>query len=330
MHFRQWKRREFITLLGGAASWPLAARAQQPMPLIGFLHSASPEPVTHILAGFHHGLGDTGYVEGRNLAIEYRWARGRYDQLSALAADLLQRRVAVIVAGGGEHTARAAKMATSTVPVVFTSASDPVRAGLVASLNRPGGNLTGTVSFTSVVETKKFGLLREMVPDAAATAMLINPTFPPAEPDAKEVQAAAQTLGHRLFVLRASNEQEIDTAFATLVEQRAGALLVAGDPFFNSRREQLVALAARHSLPGIYEFREYVVAGGLMSYGISLPDNYRQMGIYVGRILQGAKPAELPIMQPTKFVLAINLRTAKTLSLSVPPSLLAIADEVIE
>jgi putative tryptophan/tyrosine transport system substrate-binding protein len=324
------RRREFITLLA-VAGWPLAARAQQPaMPVIGFLHSGSPEQVAHILAGFHRGLGETGYFVGGNLAIEYLWARGRYDQLPLLAADLVQRGCSVIVAAGGEHTARAAKAATSTIPVVFTVAGDPVNAGLVASLNKPAGNLTGTVSFTSVVETKKFGLLREMVPHAAAIAMLINPNFPPAEPDAKDVHVAAQSLGHQLIIVRASNEQEIDAAFARIGEMQANALLVAGDPFFNSRREQIVGLAGHRSLPGIYEFREYVVAGGLMSYGISLPDNYRQMGIYVGRILKGAKVFELPIMQPTRFEFAINLKAATSLGLIVPPSLLALADEVIE
>jgi putative ABC transport system substrate-binding protein len=323
-------RREFMALVGGAAAWPLAARAQQAMPVIGFLHSGSPEQVAHILAGFHRGLGETGYFAGGNLAIEYLWARGRYDQLPLLAADLVQRGCSVIVAAGGEHTARAAKAATSTIPVVFTAAGDPVKAGLVASLNKPAGNLTGTVSFTSVVETKKFGLLREMVPHAAAIAMLINPNFPPAEPDAKDVHAAAQSLGHQLIIVRASNEQEIDAAFARIGETQANALLVAGDPFFNSRREQIVALAGHRSLPGIYEFREYVAAGGLMSYGISLPDNYRQMGIYVGRILKGPKASELPIMQPTRFELAINLKASTALGLTVPPSLLALADEVIE
>jgi putative ABC transport system substrate-binding protein len=326
-------RRSFITLIGGAAisAWPFAAHAQQSaMPVIGFLHSGSPEPVGHILAGFRQGLNETGFIEGQNVAIEYRWARGQYEQLPKLANELIERSVSVIVAGGGEVTARAAKRATSTIPIVFTTAGDPVKAGLVASLNRPGGNLTGTVSFTSVVETKKFGLLREMVPHAMITAMLINPNFPPAEPDAKEVSGRGAALGHELLIFRATNEQEIEAAFATFEKQRVDALLVAGDPFFNGRREQIVALATRHSLPGIYEFREYAAAGGLMSYGIDLPDNYRQMAVYVGRILKGTKPTELPIMQPTKFVFVLNLKTAKALALKVPATLLALADEVID
>ena len=327
------RRRQFIALLGGAAvAWPLAAHAQQPakLPIIGFLHSASPEGLQQIVAGLHQGLNEAGYVEGQNVAFEYRWARGQYDQLPAMAADLVQRKVDVIIAGGGEVAARAAKDATSTIPVVFTAASDPVRAGLVASLAQPGGNLTGLVTFTSVVETKKFGLLREMVPKARNIAMLINPAFPPAEPDSREVESLARTLRQKLFVVRASDEHELDIAFATAVKEKAGALLVAGDPFFNSQRNRLVALASRNTIPAIYEFREYVVEGGLMSYGTSLPENYRQMGSYVGRILKGTHPSGLPVMQPTKLVFVINLKTAKLLRLTVPPNLLALADEVIE
>ena len=325
-------RRDFITLLGGATfPWPLVARAQQPpMPIVGFLHSGSPEPMAHILTGFRLGLRDTGYVEGQNVAVEYRWARGHYDQLPALAAVLVKQGVSVIAAGGGEVTAQAVKMETSTIPVVFALASDPVKAGLAESLNRPGGNFTGVISLTSDVETKKFGLLRETVPHTAVIAMLINPNYPPDELAAMEVQTAAHSLLQRLVVLRASSEQDIESVFATLVEQQVGALLVAGDPFFNSHRELLVALAARHALPAIYEFREYALAGGLMSYGIDLPDNYRQMGNYVGRILKDVKPAELPIMQAAKFEFVINLKTAKDLGLTIPSGVLAIADEVIE
>jgi ABC-type uncharacterized transport system substrate-binding protein len=325
------RRREFITLLGGAAAgWPLAASAQQPaMPVIGFLNTTFPERMPHILAGFRRGLQEAGYVEQQNVAIEYRWARGQYDRLPALAADLAARGVSVIVAGG-ELPTRAAMAATATIPIVFAASGDPIKLGLVASLNRPGGNLTGVVVFTSVVEAKKLGLLLEMLPRAAMIAMLINPHNPPAEPDAKEVEAAAKHSGRQLQVLRASDDPAIETAFAILAEQRPDALLVAGDPFFNSNREKLVALAARTSLPAIYEFREYVSAGGLMSYGASLPDTYRQMGLYAGRILKGIKPAELPVVQPTKFELVVNLTTAKALGLEVPAMVLAIADEVIE
>jgi putative ABC transport system substrate-binding protein len=325
------KRRAFITLLGGAAAWPLAARAQQAaMPVVGFLHSASPEALQQIVTGFRQGLNEVGYVEGQNVAITYSWARGRYDQLPAMAAEFVQRKVNVIIAGGGEVTARAARDATSTIPIVFTTAGDPGAGGLVASLAHPGGNLTGLISFTSVVETKKLGLLHDLVPQATALAMLINPKYPPAEPTAKEVQAAALVLGRKLIVLRAGSEQEFEAAFALLVQQDARGLLVAGDPFFNSQRDQLVGLAARYSIPAVYEFREYAAAGGLMSYGINLSDNYRQMGIYAGKILKGAKPAELPVVQPTKFTFVINLKTAKALGLTMPDKLLALADEVIE
>jgi putative ABC transport system substrate-binding protein len=326
------RRRNFITLLGGAAAaWPLALRAQQSaMPVIGFLHSASPERLQQIVTGFRQGLNEVGYIEGQNVAIVYSWARGQYDRLPALAAEVVQRKVDVIIAGGGEVTARAVKGATSTIPVVFTAAGDPVGAGLVASLSRPGGNLTGLISFTSVVETKKLGLLHDLVPQGTTIAMLINPKFPTAEPDAKEVEAAARILGRKLIVVRASSEQEFEAAFVLLLQEGAGALLVAGDPFFYSQRDQLVALAARHAIPAVYEFRDYVAAGGLMSYGINLPDNYRQMGIYAGKILKGAKPAELPVVQPTKFTFVINLKTAKALGLEVPDKLLALADEVIE
>jgi len=325
------RRREVITLLGGAAAaWPLAARAQQPaVPAIGFLNNTFAERMPHILSGFRRGLQEAGYVEQQNVAVEYRWARGQYDRLPALAADLAARSVSVIVAGG-ELPTRAAMTATATTPIVFSVPGDPVKLGLVASLNRPGGKLTGVVTFTSVVEVKKLGLLLEMLPRAAVIAMLINPHNPPAELDAKEVEAAANHRGRRLQVLHASDDQAIEAAFSVLAGQRPDALLVAGDPFFNSNREKLVALAARISLPAIYEFREFVSAGGLMSYGASLPDIYRQMGMYAGQILKGTKPAELPVVQPTKFELVVNLATAKALGLEVPPVVLAIADEVIE
>jgi ABC-type uncharacterized transport system substrate-binding protein len=326
------KRREFITLIGGAAAaWPLAARAEQPaMPVIGFLHPSSPEPFGHIINGFRRGLSDAGFIEGQNVAIESRWARGEYDRLPALAAELIQRRAQVILAGGGEVGALAAKAATSTIPILIITSSDPVKSGLVASFNRPGGNITGLMTATSILEAKKFGLLCEMVPNARVVAMLINPNYPPHAADVIEVQSAAQSIGRQLLVLGAGSPDAIDLAFATLVEQRAGALHVAGDPFLVARSQQIVGMATRHAVPAIYDFRESVLAGGLMSYGANLPNNYRQLGVYAGRILKGERAADLPVMHPAIFDFAINLVTAKTLGLAVPPMLLARADEVIE
>jgi putative tryptophan/tyrosine transport system substrate-binding protein len=326
------KRRAFITLLGGAAAaWPLAARAQQAaMPVVGFLHPASPEPFGHIVDGFRRGLNDAGFVEGQNVAIEYRWARGEYERLPALAAELVQLRARVILAGGGEVGASAAKAATPTIPILINTSSDPVKTGLVASFNRPGGNVTGLMTATSVLEAKKFGLLCEMVPNARIVAMLINPSYPPNVADAVEVQSAAQSIGRQLLVLKADSAQSIDTAFATLLEQHAEALLVGGDPFLENRYQQLVALATRHAIPAIYNFRESVRGGGLMSYGANLSNNYRQLGAYAGRILKGESPADLPIIFPAIFDFAINLVTAKALGFTVPPMLLARADEVIE
>jgi ABC-type uncharacterized transport system substrate-binding protein len=327
------RRRDFITLLGGAAAtaWPLAARAQQQaVPVVGFLHPSSPEPFGHIVNGFRRGLSDTGFVEGQNVAIEYRWARGEYDRLRALAAELVQRGARVILAGGGEVGALAAKAATSTIPILIITSSDPVKSGLIASFNRPGGNITGLMTATSILEAKKFGLLCEMVPNARVVAMIINPDYPPHDADAVEVQSAAQSMGRQLLVLKANSPQAIDIAFATLVEHRAGALLVGGDPFLVGRSQQLVTLATRPAIPTIYDFRESVVAGGLMSYNSNLPINYRQLGVYAGRILKGERAAELPVMHPAIFDFAINLVTAKALSLDVPPTLLARADEVIE
>jgi putative ABC transport system substrate-binding protein len=324
------KRRQFITLLGGAAAWPLAARAQQSaMPVIGFLHSASPGPFTRLLAAFRNGLNDNGYVEGRNVAIQFRWAEGQYDRLPALATDLVSRQVAVITAMG-PPAALAAKAATTTIPVVFTTGDDPVKVGLVPSLNRPGGNVTGINVLTGVMEGKRLGLLTEMVPGVGLIAVMVNSTSPQTEVSAKEIQTAATAVGRQVIILNANNERSLDAAFTAIMERRAGALLVGSDIFFNSRRDQIVNLAARNKLPAIYEVREFVDAGGLMSYGTNLADIYRQAGNYTGKILKGAKPAELPIMQSTKFEFVINVKTAKELGIKISDNLLSLADEVIE
>lgn len=331
MLVRQITRRGFFPAFAGAVAWPFAASAQQAaMPVIGFLHSASAEAFAHYLAAFRQGLNEAGYVEGQNVAIEYRWADGQYERLPALAAELVNRQVALIVAGGGDRPALAAKALTSTIPSVFTGSDFPVKIGLVASLSRPGGNVTGVSLFTSELEVKRFALLRELAPTIPRIVMLVNPNNPAAETDISDIQAAAIAAGQQIDILRAGNEGDIDTAFATLVHNRADALLVAHDPFFLGRRDQIVTLTARHAIPAIYEFREFVTAGGLMSYGSQLTDNYRLAGVYAGRILRGAKPAELPVQQPTKFELVINLKTARTLRLDIPPKLLALADEVIE
>jgi ABC-type uncharacterized transport system substrate-binding protein len=332
MQFDQLRRREFIRLLGGAAvSWPLAVRAQQPaMPVVGFIHILSPETVPRFVPAFRQGLKEVGYVEGQNLAVEYRWAQGQYDRLPGLVADLVRRQVAVIAATGGDPSPQIAKAATQTIPIVFTANSDPVAEGLVTSLNRPGGNATGVTIFGPAAVTKRLQLLRDLMPQAVAIAYLMNPNNPNAEFELQAAQTAARSLGLEMLVLRAGTERELDTALATTLQQQADALLVASDTFFVGRREQVVTLAARHQIPAIYYLREFAEAGGLMTYGNSLPDVYRHVGVYVGRILKGEKPSELPVMQPTKFELVINLKTAKALGLEIPPMLLARADEVIE
>jgi len=331
MHFGQIKRRDFITVLGGAATWPFAARAQQPaMPVIGYLSSRSPDDTAHLSAGFRQGLGDGGFVERQNVAIEYRWAFGRYDRLPALAAELARLPVGLIVSTGGEPAALAAKSATSTVPIVFATGSDPVKAGLVMSYNRPGSNATGINFLTADMEAKRLGLLHEMLPQAKVVAFLYNPKFVVAEGQLRDVQEAARTLGLQINAFPASTESEINAAFRSMAERRILALTIGGDPFFDTRRGQLLALAGYNGLPAMYQFREYAVAGGLMSYGIDAVDAYRQVGVYAARILKGAKPTDLPVLQPTKFELVINLNTAKALGLMIPPTLLAVADEVIE
>jgi putative ABC transport system substrate-binding protein len=325
------RRREFVTLLGGAAAWPLAARAQQAaMPVIGFLASTSPTAWAPYLTAFKQGLREAGYIEGQNVTIEYRWAEGDYARLPALAADLVRPHVAVLVAVGGSSSAKAAKAASSTIPIVFTTGGDPVGLGLVASLNRPGGNVTGVALLVAEMESKRFGLLRDMVPTATLVAVLLNSRSPVSTTELNDVQEAARAVGQQIHILNASSEQELDAAFASLAKLGVGALLVGSDPFFNSRRSYLVSLAARARVPAIYELREYVVAGGLMSYGTSLVNGYRQVGLYTGRILKGEKPQDLPVVQSTKFEFVINLKTAKALGLEVPLRLQELADEVLE
>jgi len=324
------RRRAFIKMIAGSTvAWPLTARAQQPaMPMIGFLSSRSANDSALQVAAFRQALSEAGYVEGQNVAIDYRWAEGQYDRLRGMAGHLVGRQVSVIFASG--PAAHVAKAATTSIPIVFVSGEDPVKFGLVASFNKPGGNITGVTTFNAVLGSKRFELLHELVPNAAMMALLVNPNYPSAESEIKEMRAAAHALGRNLIVVNASTESDIDAAFAELVQQRVGGLIVTGDPFFVSRREKLVALAARHALPAIYVQREFAVAGGLIGYGSSLIDAYRQAGIYAGRILEGAKPGDLPVVQPTKFDFVINLKTAKALGLDIPLKLLALASEVIE
>ena len=322
------RRRDFIVIFGGAALWPVAAPAQQGMAVIGFLHSGSPQVNSGIVEAFRQGLRETGYTENKNIRIEFRWAEDRNDRLPALAADLIRIPVAVIAANS--VAALAARAATAAIPIVFQSGVDPVASGLVASLGHPGGNTTGVSFFASTLELKKLEVVHELMPPAGVIAVLVNPNNPQADIQANDLQAAGSLLRRRLMILEAGSESDLDAGFATLAQQGVKAIVVVGDPFFNSRRKQLIALAARYTIPAIYSNRENVDEGGLISYGASLPEAYRQVGIYVGRILKGAKPADLPVLQPTKFEMVINLKTAKALGLELPAALLDRADKVIE
>ncbi len=332
---QQMKRREFITLLGSAAAaWPLAALAQQPaMPVVGFLNAASPDLFAHVVRAFHLGLSEMGYVEGRNVAIEYRWAENQYDRLPELAAELVRRRVSVITTGSSTLAALAAKAATTTLPIVFLMGADPVQFGLVASLNRPGGNLTGITTLNLEMTPKRLQVLRELLPTTTIMAVLVNPTNAPAtvETEVRQVQAAAHTLGLQMVhVLQASTERDLDSAFSTLIQRRAGGLVISADTFFSGKSVELAALASRHAVPTISPYRDFVTAGGLTSYGGSVTELYRLAGVYTGRILKGEQPADLPVQQVTKVQLAINLKTAKALGLTVPTLLIGRADEIIE
>jgi putative ABC transport system substrate-binding protein len=326
------ERRKFLATLGGVvAAWPLAARAQQPaMPVVGFLGAPSAAPYARYVAAVHQGLKEVGYVEHQNVAMEYRWADSQYDRLPALAADLVSRRVAVIVPIGGAPATVAAKAATSTIPIVFNLGADPIELGLVTNLNRPGGNITGIAMMIVEIETKRLELLHELAPASTSLAILLNPSNAQAQTQERDAQRAARVIGRQVLVLKAGTEHEIEMAFAALVRERAGGLLVGGDPFFTSQVTLFVVLTARHAIPTIYPWRSHVDAGGLMSYGTSLLDAYRQTGVYTGRVLKGEKPGDLPIAQPTKFELIINLKTARAVGIAIPPTLLARADEVIE
>jgi putative ABC transport system substrate-binding protein len=326
------RRRELIALLGGTVSWPLAARAQQPaVPVVGFMNiNNSAESASDLVAAFRQGLRETGFVEGQNVAVEYRWAQGQYDRFPELAAEFVRRQVAVIAATGGEPSPQSAKAATQTIPIVFTANGDPVREGLVASLNRPGGNLTGFTVFGPAAVTKRVPLIHELIPKAATIAYLMNPNHPSGEIEMTTAQTAVRSLGKEMLFLKASNEGELDAAFTTMAQQQVGALVVASDPFFYSRRSELVSLVARQGVPAIYYLPEFVRAGGLMAYGTNLVDLYRLVGVYTGRILKGEKPADLPVQQTVKVELIINMKTAKALGLDVPNTIQLLADEVIE
>lgn len=325
------RRREFLSLIGGvAAEWTNLAWAEQRLVAVGYLSARSPDESRHLLAAFLEGLKSEGFVEGQNVELRYRWAKGDYDQLPAMAAELVRENVAVLVATGGEPSALAAKAATSTIPIVFTVGGDPVRIGLVASLNRPGGNATGVSLLTTAPEVKRFSLLHQVVPNAATIGVLINPNYPGADDQEKEVREAARAVDRRVEIATPQEEQQLEPAIASLVEKQATALLVSADPFFDTRRNQIVALAAKYKMPTMYQFRDYALAGGLMSYGISITDGYRQVGIYAGQVLKGTRPADLPIYQSIKFEFVINLKTAKAQGVEIPDKLLSLADEVIE
>ncbi len=325
------RRREFITLIGSAASsWPLMARAQIAKPVVGFMSGRAPEESTNLVAAFRQGLADSGFVDGQNVTIEFRWADGDYNRLPGLAADLVNRKVAVLIGVGGDVSAVAAAKATTTIPVVFGMGGDPVKAGIVASFNRPGGNVTGYTIWTNEMESKRLGLLRELVPGNKVIGVLVNPRFPPTVQELDDLEAAAKGVEQPLLVARADDDGELDAALASLVQQPVGAFLVTASPFFDTRRNRIIAVAAQNRLPAIYQFREYAVAGGLISYGPNIAESYRNAGVYAGRILKGEKPADLPVLQPSKYDFVINLKTAKTLGLTVPPTLLAEAGEVIE
>ena len=325
------RRREAIRLVGAAAAWPLAAWGQQAaVPVIGFMSGRSPADSAYLVDAFRQGLRETGYLEGETISVEYRWADGDYDRLPGFASDLLGRNVLVLVAVGGDPSAVAAKQATSTVPIVFGMGGDPVKAGLVASFNRPGENATGFTLLTNQMEPKRVGLLHELLPGVSLLGALINPSFPPAARQLEDIENATRSINQSLFVARAGNDAELEAAFASFVEQRVGAVLVAAAPFSDTRSTQIIALAAKHRLPAMYQFRQYAVAGGLISYGPSITDSYKQAGVYAGRILRGAKPGDLPVLQPTKFEMVINLKTANALGIAIPNTMQLLADEVVE